>query len=497
MIRRMVLLLVSCVGMSAATVVWAEVKLPSIYSDHMVIQRGLPVFVRGSADLNEEVLVTFRGNARKTVPDNFGRWEVTLPAGAAGGPFILEIKASNSIRFSDVLVGDVWVASGQSNMEFYTSGAANAAEELKAANLPVIRLLRISPVTSPYPLDDIPGITWATCTPDTAAQFSAVAFFFGREIQREQKIPIGLIDSTWGGTTAEAWMSIRSLSEDSSLMPIFASWAHAMEDKSKLIPEMEYEDRQSSLAHQEGRPKPSFPAHPDMLARSAPAGLYNAMIAPLTRFPIRGVIWSQGESNASAEQAPYYARLFQTLIRDWRRSWAEGDFPFLFVQLANLDTNMGDGWPELREAQRQSLVIKNTGMAVTIDIGDPKEVHFTNKQDVGHRLALAARAIAYNEPVEYSGPLFRYQSRDGHALRIWFEHGDGLLAKGGTLKGFQIAGPDGKFLPAEARINGRCVDVSNPEIVEPDVVRYAWKDNPDGNLYNQAGLPASPFQSRE
>jgi sialate O-acetylesterase len=484
-------------GILSASVVQAEVKLSSLYADHMVLQRNLPVIVRGSADPDETVSVTFRGETRKSAPDKFGRWEVTLPPGAAGGPFIMEINGNSSIRFSDVLVGDVWVASGQSNMEFFTAGVVNATEELKTAKLPDIRLLRVLPVTSPYALTDIPASTWVTCSPETAAQFSAVAFFFGKDIQADQKVPIGLIDSTWGGTPAEAWTSTRALSENASLMPVFASWAKAMEGESNLIPEKEYENRQRALAIREGRPKPNLPDHPDMVARTMPGGLYNAMIAPLTHFPIRGVIWYQGESNGSVEQAPFYAGLFQSLIRDWRRNWAEGDFPFLFVQLANLNTHMGDGWPELREAQRQSLEVKNTAMVVTIDIGDPENVHFADKQDVGHRLALAARAIAYNEAIEYSGPLFLMQSRDDHALRILFDHSDGLVAKGGTLKGFQIAGTDKKFLPADARIDGQCVIVSNKQIAEPAIVRYAWEDNPEGNLYNQAGLPASPFQSRE
>jgi sialate O-acetylesterase len=279
-------------------------------------------------------------------------------------------------------------------------------------------------------------------------------------------------------------------------MPVFAAWAHTMEDQSSSIQQRAFEERESYLAIQEGRSEPSFPSHVDMVARSTPGGLFNAMIAPLTHFPIRGVIWYQGESNGNVEQAPLYSKLFQTLIWDWRRNWGEGDFPFLFVQLANCKTNMGDGWPELRDAQRQSLVIKNTGMAVTIDIGDPENVHFGDKQDVGHRLALAARAIAYGEAVEYSGPLYRMQTREEHVMRVWFDHSSGLMAKGGTVEGFEIAGPDKKFVAADARIEGQCVIVSSKDVPEPLYIRYAWKDNPSGNLYNHAGLPASPFQSQ-
>ena len=494
---RKALLFFACWGMLSAPMILAEVKLPSLYADHMVLQRDLPVTVRGSADAEETVSVTFRGETRKSIPDKFGRWEVVLPPGAAGGPFAMKIQGNSTIRLSDVLVGDVWVASGQSNMEFYTRGVVNAAEEIKVAIQPQIRLFHVKVATSPFPLDDVAAQTWVACSPETVADFSAVAYFFGKDVQVDQNVPIGLIDSTYGGTSAEAWTSTRAISADASLMPVFASWAKAMDNESRLIPEKEHEARETALAQLQGKPAPSFPTHYDMVSRLTPGVLYNAMIAPLTHFPIRGVIWYQGENNASVEQAPIYAHLFQTLIRDWRRSWGEGDFPFLFVQLANLKTNSGDGWPELREAQMQTLGLKNTAMAVTIDIGDPNDVHFKNKQDVGHRLALAARAIAYGEPIEYSGPLFRMQSREEHALRIWFDHSAGLVAKGGLLAGFEIAGADMKFLPADARIDGQSVVVSNQEIAEPVVIRYSWKDNPNGNLYNQAGLPASPFRSRE
>lgn len=493
-VKSVVLVLFALLSMTAAL---AEVKLPALYADHMVVQRNLPVTVRGSANVGETVSVTFRGETRKSVSDKYGRWGVVLPSGAAGGPFVMEIQGSNTIRLSDVLVGDVWVASGQSNMEFSTNNVVNAAEELKTANRPNIRLFHVSVATSPYPLDDVSAKTWAACSPETVANFSAVAFFFAKHIQDDQKVPIGIIESDWGGTSAEAWTSTRAISEDASLMPVFAFWSHWMQDVSRMIPEKEYENRERALAKSQGRPEPSFPEHPDIVGRVTPGGLYNAMIAPLTHFAIRGVIWYQGENNASVEQTPVYANLFQTMIRDWRRNWGVGDFPFLFVQLANLKTESGDGWPELREAQRHSLRLRNTAMAVTIDIGDSNNVHPKNKQDVGKRLALAARAIAYGEPIEYSGPLFRMQSREERGIRIWFDHGTGLVAKGGELKGFEIAGADRKFRPAETRIDGQTVVVSSKEIAEPEVVRYSWKDDPDGNLYNAADLPASPFQSKE
>jgi sialate O-acetylesterase len=222
------------------------------------------------------------------------------------------------------------------------------------------------------------------------------------------------------------------------------------------------------------------------------------MIAPLTRFPIRGAIWYQGESNASSERAPLYAHLFGTMIQDWRRAWGQGDFPFLFVQLANYKTGVNAKWPELRDAQRQTLALANTGMAVTADIGNPTDIHPKNKQDVGLRLALAARAIAYGEKIEYSGPLFRQATPEGNSMRVWFEHtGAGLAAKGGSLKGFELAGADRKFVSADAVIDGATVMVSSASIAAPVYVRYGWSDVPECNLYNAEGLPASPFRSRE
>jgi sialate O-acetylesterase len=243
---------------------------------------------------------------------------------------------------------------------------------------------------------------------------------------------------------------------------------------------------------------PPLPWEPNLENSWMPAGLYNAMIAPLTPYPIAGVIWYQGESNASPERAPLYAPMFQTMIRDWRRAWAIGEFPFLFVQLANFKTGPAEKWPELREAQLRTLGISNTAMAVTIDIGDPVDIHPRNKQEVGRRLALAARAIVHGEQIEYSGPLFRMSAPEGDAMRLWFDHAaSGLEAKGGALKGFEIAGTDRKFVPADARIENATVLVSSASIPQPAFVRYGWADNPECNLYNKEGLPASPFRTGE
>jgi sialate O-acetylesterase len=283
-------------------------------------------------------------------------------------------------------------------------------------------------------------------------------------------------------------------------MPVFSEWARMYDDHATVLLEREKAEREweraAERAKAEGAPPPSRPWQPNERNSWMPAGLYNAMIAPVTRFAVRGAIWYQGESNTARERAPLYARLFQTMIREWRRAWGEGDFPFLFVQLANFKTSPESMWPEVREAQRQTLSLANTGMAVTIDIGNPDNIHPANKQDVGLRLALAARAIAYGEKIEYSGPLFRLATPQGDSLRVWFDHAQsGLKAKGGELKGFEVAGADRKYVPAAARIEGATLVVSDAAVPSPRYVRYGWASSPDCNLYNSEDLPASPFRS--
>ena len=480
----------------------AEVKLPALIAEHMVVQRGLPVHVWGTAAPGESVNVAFRGETREASPDQYGRWSLYLPAGAAGGPFELTVKASNTITLKDVLVGDVWVASGQSNMEMAVNGVKNAKDEIAAANYPQIRLFHALNRVSNYPLEDIAADTWVATTPETIKNFSAAAYFFGRELNRKYNVPVGLIESNWGGTPAEAWTSMTSLGADASLMPVFAEWGKMMQDQATTLLQREKQIQQweqaVSKAKAEGKPAPGRPWFNNQQNSWQPAGLFNAMIAPLTRFPIRGAIWYQGESNAGPERAPLYAHLFQTMIQDWRRAWGQGDFPFLFVQIANFKTGPDAMWPEVRDAQRRTLSLVNTGMAVTIDIGEATNIHPLDKQDVGLRLALAGEAISYGEKIEYSGPLFRQATVEGNAMRVGFDHATGgLKAKGDAVSGFEVAGKDGKFVAAQARIDGATVVVSAPSVSEPRQVRYAWKDVPDCNLFNGENLPASPFRSAE
>jgi len=482
-----------------STFAFADVTLPSVLADHMVVQRGLPVHAWGMAAPKESVSVTFRGETKSATADDLGRWSIYLSPSEAGGPFAMTIKAANTITFNDVLVGDVWVASGQSNMEFAMKSLATPAPEIAAANYPKIRMFRVEQHPSDYPQSNVEAKTWVACSPESVGDTSAVAYYFARDLQQKLGVPIGLLETFWGGTPAEAWTSLPSLAADAALMPVFAERSDTVNERASTLLHMKQEEIEYKKAVEQsradGKPVPWPQWHPDFAAW-APAALFNGMIAPLTPFPIRGVIWYQGEAN-SGERAQHYTRVFRNMILDWRHAWDEGDFPFLFVQIANWTTGPDGRWPEVRDAQRQALALRNTGMAVTIDIGDAVDIHPKNKKDVGLRLALAARAISYGEKIEYSGPLYRQLTTEEHALRVWFDHANGLMAKDGLLVGFEIAGADGKYVAADAKIEGPSVVVSSPTVTDPVSVRYAWADNPKCNLYNREGLPASPFKAPE
>jgi sialate O-acetylesterase len=476
----------------------AEVALPYLIADRMVIQRGLPVHIWGRAEPGEAITVEFRGDTRRAATDLLGRFSVYLPPGAAGGPFSMVVSGTNTITLQDILVGDVWVAAGQSNMEWPIAWAGDARTELAQARYPRIRLVRATHKVSDYPMPDLNAELWRACTPESAATFSAVGYHFARLIQADQNVPIGIIQTAWGGTPLDAWTSLHAISADPQLMPVIAEWdammrQHAIDllryhreakDWEKLIPTYKAQHKQLPPAPQ----KPVGPAGP-----WKPASLYNAMVAPITPMPIRGVIWYQGEANGSNKRAPYYGRLFEAMIRDWRAAWGIGDFPFLFVQLAAYNAPESS-WPELREGQRSALALTNTAMVVTIDVGTPDNIHPPDKKTVGTRLSLAARALAYREQIEYSGPLPRQVTCEPASLRVWFDHAAGLTARGGDVRGFEIAGADRKYSPAEGRIEDGTVILRSGAVPEPIYVRYAFKDNPDGNLFNAAGLPASPFR---
>ena len=495
----------------------AQVTLPKILANHMVVQRDLPVHVWGLAEPQEKVSVTFRGESVSTVAGQLGRWSVYLRPGGAGGPFQMTVKGTQAnaagnaeamqiITVGDVLVGDVWVASGQSNMGFPMREAATASQDLPIAANPRLRLLTVKMRPSDFAEDDADTDGWVSSSSESAAGFSAVAWYFAREIEQREHVPVGIINASWGGSPAESWIRLTALGEEAELAPLFASRGRMTDHEADLLLLDKNEQRQREQARAKGKPEPVFPWQPSLipvpqfswratLSSWSPGLLWNGMIAPLTPFPIRGVIWYQGESNAYVERVQLYDRVMRTLIEDWRRQWGIGDFPFLYVQLANYKTLPDSDWPSLRKQQLETLGLRDTAMVVTIDIGDPNNIHPTDKLDVGLRLSRAARAISYGEAIEYSGPVFREATPEGSAIRAWFEHAKGLRAKNGDLSGFEVAGIDGRFSPAAAIIDGSTVVATSPEVSEPAYVRYGWADNPECNLYNSDELPASPFTS--
>jgi sialate O-acetylesterase len=484
---------------TAAAPARADVTLPALFTDHMVVQRGLPVHVWGWAEPGETVTVEFRGERRDATADRLGRWSATLSPGEAGGPFTLRVAAANEIVLEDVQVGDVWMASGQSNMELPLSRAEGGAEEIAAAEHPWLRVLRVEKTISEHPLDDVKSDGWVVCSPETAAYFTAVGYFFARDLRTREDVAVGLIDTSWGGQPLAAYTSLAAIARDPGLMAVFAVRAAVADERANLMLRFEKEKRDwavaAAAAEAAGKEPPRHPWTPDF-ASWEPSATFNAMVAPVTRLPIRGVIWYQGESDDSPERTATYGRLFRAMIEDWRRRWGADELPFLFVQLANWIPAPEKSWPEVREAQAEALALRGTGMAVAIDVGGPDELHPRDKQTVGRRLALAARAIAYGEDVEYRGPTFRQAVPEGSALRVWLDHADGLhTSDGGAPKGFEIAAEGGAWAAADARIDGAGVVLSSPEVDAPIAVRYAWADSPTVNLYNGAGLPAVPFRS--
>ncbi len=479
----------------------AAVKLPKLFSDSMVLQQGMKVRIWGTAESGEKVSVAFREQQVGVEAGPDGHWEVYLQPLKAGGPDTLTVSGSNTVRLKDVLVGELWVCSGQSNMQFQVSSGLNAMQEIAAANYPMIRLFTVPMVVAGQPQKDVEG-QWAPVTPQTVEKFSAVGYFFGRDLHKALGVPVGLINSSWGGTPSESWTTRATLDS----LPEAKSFLDERDQLLTKYPKQVEEFKQAydhwlhaaDTADAEGKIMPAPPRFPDDPRGSPwrPAGLFDAMIAPLTPFAIRGAIWYQGESNSP--RAREYRKAFPAMIQDWRQAWGEGDFPFLFVQLANWKTpDSKMNWPELCEAQLKTLSVPKTGMAVAIDIGDPYDIHPKNKQEVGRRLMLAAEAIAYGRDVVYSGPIYESMAVEGNKVRLRFKHVDGgLLAKGGVgLKGFEIAGEDRKFVPAEALIDGKTIVVRSTQVTSPVAVRYAWADNPTCNLYTQASLPASPFRT--
>jgi sialate O-acetylesterase len=458
----------------------------------MVLQQGQDLPVWGKADDGDVVQVSIQ-NRKATATASGGRWKTSLKPLKAGGPYTLTIStASQTLELTNVLVGEVWVCSGQSNMEWPMERAFEPEAAIASATNARIRLFKPAHAAPDSPADDVEA-TWMECSPEQVKSFSAVGYYFGRDIQAARQVPVGLIGTHWGGSPAEAWTPIEVLRANPRYQSEILD-THATALKAHEAKMAEYQ-KAKSAAQAEGKEfKQQAPRAP-----WNPASLYNGMIAPLQPFAIRGAIWYQGESNAG--RAQQYRDLFPDMIQAWRDTWGQGAFPFLCVQLAPfkaIQDQPGESeWAELREAQWLATKrLPKVGMAVITDVGDPKDIHPKQKEPVGERLALAARAIAYGERVPYSGPEYRRMKvKDGQAV-LEFEHvGKGLVARGNNLTGFAICGPDRQWVWADARIEGKRVVVSSPQVNLPVAVRYGWADCPVVNLWNRDDLPAVPFRT--
>ena len=481
----------------------SPLRLPSILSNNAVLQRGRPIHIWGWSSPNENITVTFQNQTEQTTADTQGNWQLWLAPEPAGGPYTLTVTGSNNeppITLTNVLVGDVWFASGQSNMKDPLKGfnsfyiIKNSAQEIANSNHPNIHLLLIPNTASASPANDI-NATWTTCDPTTSPMFSAVAYLFARDIEAHLHIPIGIIDSAWGGTPISSWMSNSLLTSHADFQPVFTKWQAFEAQQPKLAAIEAQEKREDQAAAAAGKPAPPHPWHPDPKSWH-PSWLWNGMVAPVTPYTIRGFIWYQGETNASDQWNPgLYKSLFPAMIQDWRARWHEGNLPFLYVQISSFDAP-NDHWGVIRNAQRTTLDLRDTGMAVSLDVGEQHNIHPADKQTVAQRLALTAFRNSYGEQVEDEGPLFQQVIRQGEQLRIYFTHtAQGLVSKGGPLKGFQIEAPDGTWHYVNAVIQGNTVVVDTTSIPSTPAVRYAWANYTTANLYNGVGLPASTFEA--
>jgi sialate O-acetylesterase len=478
----------------------AEVKPSTLFGDHMVLQSGMSVPVWGTADAGEKVTVTLNGQTKSAVTGADGKWMVRLANLKAGGPFEMKIAGKNTITVKDVLVGEVWLGSGQSNMVFNVSkvghppyGLLDEEKEIAAANYPEVRMFTVKDTKSYTPLADPVG-EWKVCSPQTVPDFSAVGYLFARDLNQTLKVPVGIVLSAYGASTAEAWVPRAALAADPRLKPMLDKF-DARETYFKEHPGATEEGAPGAPQTLNARPGRGGPLRDPSQDQHQPTVLFNAMINPILPYAIRGAIWYQGESIVGGRDGVMlYPHVMETLVTQWRKLWGEGDFPFYAVQLAALKNTSNN--PMVREAQAKILSLPKTGLAITIDIGDPTNVHPKNKEPLGQRLTDIALANVYGKKIEFEGPMYASMKVDGSAVRVKFTHAAGLMAKDGPLKWFQIAGADGKYVDADAKIEGDSVLVSSASVPAPVAVRYAWDNYPEGaNLYNSAGLPAAPFRT--
>jgi sialate O-acetylesterase len=509
--RSLIAALCATLALAAFAPAHSQVKPNALFSDHMVLQSGMAVPIWGTATPGEKVSVTLLKQTKTATADATGKWTVRLTKLKPGGPFEMTIAGKNPgdtpIVVKDVLIGEVWLGSGQSNMQFYVSkngpghapyGLLDEEKEVAAANYPQLRMFTVKNATNYVPQTDEVG-TWEVCAPQTVPNFSAVGYLFGRDLNQALKLPVGIVLSAFGASTAEAWVPRDALAADPLLKPMLDK-LDAREDYFKAHstatggPASDADAPPSPLTinARAARPGPMRdPAHD----QHQPTVLFNTMINPILPYAIRGAIWYQGESVVGgANGVMLYGHVMETMVTDWRKQWGEGNFPFYVVQLPG-QQNVSNN-PLIREQQAKILSLPKTGMAVVLDTSEAHNVHPHNKEPLGNRLTAIALANVYGKKVEYSGPVYSSMKVEGSAIRINFTHAAGLMAKGDKLTWFQIAGADQKFIDADAKIEGGSVIVSSPLVPAPIAVRYAWDNYPDtANLYNSAGLQAAPFRT--
>ncbi len=506
-IRRCALALSVTVLAGAIHTARADVRLPALFTDHMVLQRDAKNSVWGQADAGESVTVSIADHSATTTADDKGAWRVSIGALPAGGPHALTVKGKNTVTIEDVLVGEVWVCSGQSNMGWTVNGSRDAALEIMTSNYPRIRLITVPRVGTQEPQSDFNG-AWQLCGPETVGSFTAVGYFFGSTVHRAIDVPVGLINCSWGGSACEAWVSRDRLMPDVRYGDLLERWAQTEKSWDEGKVKAQHEERmakwreKAAAAKAAGKPvprKPRVPRNP-LGGQHRPANLYNGMLKPLLGYGIRGAIWYQGESNAN--RAYQYRHLFPLMIQNWRDDWGIGDFPFYWVQLADFMAESPlpkpSGWAELREAQTMTLSLPNSGQAVIIDIGEGNDIHPKNKQDVGKRLARIALARDYGVKIAYQSALLDSLEITGAKAVVTLKDTNGGLRTVDTrdVRGFAIAGEDKVFVNAQARIlDKNRVEVWSDAVKTPVAVRYAWADNPVCNLYDRELLPVTPFRT--
>ena len=520
----------------------ADITLAPLFTDHAVLQRDKVIPIWGSASAGEKVTVMFAGQKREATPGSDGRWIALLdplPGTAQGADLI--VAGRNVLTVRDVVVGEVWLCSGQSNMEFTVEArpgwqanrsVLQAPAEIAAANYPMIRQVRIEHVVAEAPADTVATSGWVPAAPDTVGGFTAVGYFFARDLFQKLGVPIGIVHSSWGGTPVESWMSPAALASDPAFAVVGERWRKMVTDfpTAKVAHETQLAEWTRAEAAAKNAPAPATKPLAPTKARGAarpvkadpaavhaewlrqhpkpraprgpgdpwtPTGLFNGMINPLLPYALRGVVWYQGESNA--ERASEYHALFTAMIKAWRAHFGQGDLPFFWVNLANYEVPSDPtrrSYAFLREAQTQALVVPNTGQALAIDIGEMNNIHPANKQEVGRRLALLAKNRVYGLTGDDAGPRFAGIAREGAALRVRFVHASGgLVAHDKPVQSLEIAGADRVFHAADGRIDRDTLVVASSQVREPVAVRYAWMNAPEANLYNGAGLPAVPFRS--